>query len=312
MVGDAAGVTGSARRASTGPRAAGTSRVGRLRRLLRSGAVVLVLVVAVLGAGALGGPGGLPWPVRVTAAPAAPSAPAPPPAAPVPEKPRDRPTPVREASPAPLGVPLPPPPGGGTHAFTSLQDDGATPVAYDPCRPVHYVLNPAGAPPGTEPLVHAAVARIAEVTGLRFVHDGASDEVPAVDRPIHQPERYGDRWAPVLIGWQSDLEQPALAGDVVGQAGSAAVSLGGGPRVYVTGTVVLDAPQLAPALERRDGRAVVEGVVLHELGHLVGLAHVEDAGQLMYPAVQPGLTALAPGDLTGLARLGAGACVPEL
>ncbi len=285
----------------------------RPRRLLRASVVVLVLVTAVLGASVLAGPGGLPWPVEVTAAPDdAPEPPPPPPSPPpAPEKPRDRPTPGYQAAASPLGVPQPAP-GGGTHAFTTTQDDGVTPVAYDPCRPVHYVLNPAGSPPGSAPLVHAAVARIAEVTGLRFVDDGVSDERVVADRPIHQPERYGDRWAPVLIGWATDQEEPALAGDVVGQAGSAAVSLGDSPRVYVTGSVVLDGPQIAPALERRNGRAVVEAIVLHELGHLVGLAHVDDAGELMYPEVQPSLTELAPGDLTGLARLGAGPCVPEL
>jgi hypothetical protein len=284
-------------------------------RLLRALLVVLVLVTAVQGAAALSGPGGMPFAVPVSAPPEAPApSPEPPPPSPppVPEPPRDRPTPGREAAATPFGVPQPAPPEGGTHAFTTFQDDGATPVAYDPCRPVHYVLNPAGAPEGSEPIVRAAVARIAEVTGLRFQYDGHTDEPLLRDRAIYQPGRYGDRWAPVLVGWQTDVEEPALAGDVVGQAGSAAVSLGDGPRVYVTGTVALDAPQITPVLDRRSGRAVVEAIVLHELGHLVGLAHVDDSGELMYPEVQTGLTELADGDLTGLSRLGAGPCVPDL
>ncbi|TKJ26475.1 matrixin family metalloprotease [Blastococcus sp. CCUG 61487] len=288
-------------------RAAEKGSVRFLRRLLRDVLAVLSVVAAVLAAGALSGPGGIPWVVPVGAPAAVPEAPPP-----VPERPRDRPTPAADRSATPLGTPLPPPPGGGTHAFTSFQDDGVTPVAYDPCRPVHYVLRPQGAPPGAEEIVHEAVARIAEVTGLRFVHDGYSDEPLVVDRPVFQPERYGDRWPPVLIGWATEQEVPALAGDVVGQAGSAAVSLGEGPRVYVTGTVALDAPQLGPVLERRDGRGIVRGVVLHELGHLVGLTHVDDAAQLMFPKVENAPGYLAGGDLTGLARLGSGPCVPEL
>lgn len=286
-----------------------------LWRLVRGLVVVLALVAAVLAAGVLSGPGGIPWAVPVGAPPGAAPSPAPPspaPPPPAPEQPRERPTPGGDRSRSPLGVPPPPPPGGGTHAFTKLQDDGVTPVAYDPCRPVRYVLRQQGMPVGAEPVVHEAVARISEVTGLRFVHDGYSDEPLVVDRPVFQPERYGDRWPPVLIGWQTEQEVPALAGDVVGQAGSAAVSLGDGPRVYVTGTVALDAPQLAPLLDRRGGREVMAAIVLHELGHLVGLAHVDDAGQLMYPEVQNELTDLAAGDLTGLARLGTGSCVPEL
>jgi hypothetical protein len=225
---------------------------------------------------------------------------------------RDRPTPGVGASPTRLAAAPPAPVGGGTHAFLAVQDNGVTPVAYDPCRPVHYVLRPDSAPPGGEEIVHAAVARLAAATGLSFVHDGATDETVTEDRALYQPERYGDRWAPVLVAWQTEGENAALAGDVVGQGGSVAVSLGDGPRVFVTGTVVLDAGQFPGILERRDGLETATAIVLHELGHLVGLGHVEDAGQLMYPETRAGVTDLSAGDRTGLARLGRGACVPQL
>jgi hypothetical protein len=52
-------------------------------------------------------------------------------------------------------------------------------------------------------------------------------------------------------------------------------------------------------------------VVLHELGHLVGLAHVNDPQQLMYSRGSTS-NGLGPGDLAGLARLGEGACAPWL
>ncbi|HEY4631062.1 MAG TPA: matrixin family metalloprotease [Blastococcus sp.] len=60
------------------------------------------------------------------------------------------------------------------------------------------------------------------------------------------------------------------------------------------------------------GAETARGIVLHELGHLVGLAHVEDGEQLMYPQARREVSDFAPGDLTGLAVLGAGPCVPEL
>lgn len=281
-----------------------------LLRVLRGTLVVLLALAAVLATAVLSGPGGLPWAVRVTAAPGA--TPTPPPPPPAPEKPRDRPTPGIEAAVDPLGTPRPAPLGGGEHAFTSFQRDGVTPVAYDPCRPVHYTVNPAGAPAGGEELIHSAVRRIAVVTGLVFVFDGPTDEPLAHERAVFQPDRYGDRWAPVLIGWQSEAENPDLAGDVVGQAGSSAVSLGDGPRVFVTGTVSLDGPQSGQIMGRRGGATAVESVVLHELGHLVGLAHVEDATELMYPEAQQSVDDFGPGDLAGLARLGAGTCEPDL
>jgi hypothetical protein len=116
----------------------------------------------------------------------------------------------------------------------------------------------------------------------------------------------------VLVAWQTDAENPALAGDIVGQGGSVAVSLGDSPRVYVTGSVSLDAGQFPDILDRRNGRAIAQGIVLHEFAHLVGLGHVDDEDQLMHPETVAGVTDFANGDLAGLARLGRGPCVPEL
>jgi hypothetical protein len=194
----------------------------------------------------------------------------------------------------------------------TFQADGVTPVAYDPCRPVHYVLRPDAAPPGGDALVHEAFARLSQVAGLQFVHDGPTDEPGTRDRELFQPDRYGDRWAPVLVAWETEEQNPALAGDIVGEAGSVAVSLGDGPRVFLSGTVSLDAGQLPELLARPDGAATVRSIVLHELGHLVGLGHVEDTAQLMYPKSQEEVTDYAAGDLTGLSRLGSGPCVPDL
>jgi hypothetical protein len=224
----------------------------------------------------------------------------------------NQPTPGHEAARVPRGHPLPPPPEGGPYTFVSTQTDGVTPVAYDPCRPVHYVIRPDGEPAGGEEAITAAIARVSEVTGLQFVYDGGTDEPSTLGRGIFQPGRYGDRWAPVLIAWESDVQNPALAGEIVGEGGSTAVSLGHGPQVLVTGTVSLDAGQFSQILGRRNGRAIARAIILHELGHLVGLGHVQDDQQLMYPETQGYVLDFAAGDLTGLAAVGSGRCVPAL
>jgi Matrixin len=284
---------------------------GAVRRAARRGLTVLVLVPALgLGAGVLTDPGSWSWTPTVRETLAQPSTPP----TPSPEDGRlpDRPAPGVDAAPDPRGVPLPPPPEGGSHAFIAFQADGVTPVAYDPCRPIHYVIRPDSAPPGGEELVREAMARIAEVTGFQFVYRGPTDETPAPGRELFQPDRYGRRWAPVLVAWETEEQNPALAGDVVGQAGSVPASLGDGARVYLTGTVSLDAPRLTEILRGRDGRRVARSIVLHELGHLMGLAHVDDENQLMFPEARREVPDFAAGDLTGLAALGAGPCVPEL
>ncbi|SHN88639.1 hypothetical protein SAMN05660350_04625 [Geodermatophilus obscurus] len=289
-----------------GPPAPRRHRAGLLGPL-----AVLLVVGGSLGAAVL--TGAVPWPGESPAAVGAPVDPRPDRSVPTTAAaPTDRPTPGNGASRAPLGRPPRVPADPGAHAFAQLQSDAVTPVSYDPCRAVHYVIRPDGAPPGGEGLVHAAVERISAATGLRFAYDGPTDELSTAERNPFQPDRYGDRWAPVLVAWQTEAENPDLAGDIVGQAGSLAVSLGEGTRVYVTGTVSLDAGQFPEILDQRDGEATASGIVLHELAHLVGLAHVDDESQLLHPQTVPGITDFADGDLTGLVRLGQGACVPEL
>lgn len=220
------------------------------------------------------------------------------------------PSPGGDAAGQPLGAPIEAPPAGGTHAFVATQPDSGRPVAYDPCRPIRYVVRPDNAPSGSDDLLRDAFDRVGSITGLRFVDDGRTDEQPAEERAPFQPDRYGDRWAPVLVTWQTAEENPDLV-TAAGTAGSVWVSRPGEPRVYVTGSVTLDATDFADLLASPDGQAVARAIVLHELGHLVGLGHIDDPSQLMYPETGTALD-FASGDLTGLVQLGRGECVPGL
>ena len=97
-----------------------------------------------------------------------------------------------------------------------------------------------------------------------------------------------------------------------GSAGSSSV-VSDGTAFYVTGQVVLDGPSIAELLgDGPDGVSVAQGVVTHEMGHLVGLGHVDDPGELMNPTAALTQTYLASGDLAGLARVGTGPCAPHL
>lgn len=225
---------------------------------------------------------------------------------------RSGPPPGHEEQHQPLGEPPLGHPTDGPYTFMQTQADGVTPVAYSPCRPIHYVVRPDGEPAGGDALLATALARISQASGLQFVADGATTEAPGKDRSAYQPQRYGDRWVPVLVAWSNPAETPELAGDVAGSAGSASV-VSGGTSFYVTGEVVLDGPSIAGLLaEGPNGQAVAEGVVTHEVAHLVGLGHVDDPGELMNPTAALSQTYLAHGDLAGLARVGTGPCAPRL
>lgn len=194
-----------------------------------------------------------------------------------------------------------------TGSFAFMQEQRGEPVTYDPCEPVRYVINDRLAPVGGDELVASAVSTISAATGLVLEHAGSTDELPRPRRPARDVLRYGMDPSPVLIAWTTPKRVPDLAGGVVGVAGSVAEGVGGSGMRYVSGSVYLDAAELSGILRRPDGPAQVRAVITHELGHLVGLDHVEDPGELMY-AANIGNTQLGPGDRRGLAALGAGSC----
>ena len=141
-------------------------------------------------------------------------------------------------------------------------------------------------------------------------HVGHVESATAVEhRPSRQQDRYGDRWAPVLLAWTTPEQDPRLRGDTAGIAGSVPESTGmSGDLRYVTGIVVLDAPQFRDLLRQVAGWERARAIVMHELGHLVGLAHVEDPLELMGERNMIPLE-FGPGDLQGLATLGNGSCL---
>jgi hypothetical protein len=195
----------------------------------------------------------------------------------------------------------------GSHSFRELLPDGQ-PVGYDPCRPVHYVVNPAGMPEGGLQLVRQAVAAVSTATGLAFVEDGVTSEPLADDRSPLQVEQYGNRWAPVLIGWATEDAYPLLGGEIAGVGGSHLLPTGGpGTERYVSGQVALDATSFDDMLSVEGGEANARAVIMHELGHVVGLGHVDDPRELMHEK-NNGLTHFGPGDLQGLAAVGAAPC----
>ena len=193
--------------------------------------------------------------------------------------------------------------------FLDRTDQGA-PTRWNPCQPIHYVVNASLAPPGSIADVHEAVRRISAATGIAFVFEGTTDEEASIYREVFQPDRYGPRWAPVLIAWadpgNSDI--PFERGDRV--AAGVAVPVIPPTRfedVYVSGWVAINADDPNPPGFDLPGE---QGpVILHELGHLMGLGHVKTVGELMNPS-GGGVTDLGPGDKEGLRELGAsGGCL---
>lgn len=231
--------------------------------------------------------------------------------------------PAAPAGAVPSGPPAPTyPDGRGTshansYSLENFNTDGS-PVRFNPCVPIHIVTNLSEAPAGAASEVAEALSRLNAATGLRFVVDGSTTEVPQSTRAAVQ-SRYGNRWAPVLVAWSRHGESDLLPGGrTVGEGNSYAVSADNtksarpAPLEYVTGQVVLDADVTAGLAQGFGAGQTIGQLLMHELGHVVGLGHTSDASQIMSTDLYPIAGAwYGAGDLTGLRKVGSsGGCLP--
>jgi hypothetical protein len=204
-------------------------------------------------------------------------------------------------------------PAGPGYSFLKVNPSGA-PVRWDPCTPIHYQLDLASAPAWAATDVGHALAAISAATGIDFVYDGPTSRFPTA--PLTGTASLE---SPVEIAWASKAQSQALhlpvdlsatGGSFPGRADTLAQTVpytANDPRtgymVYVSGTVLLGAA--APGLPAGFGAGGDGVLLLHQLGRLVGLGDVEDAHEVMNPAVlNTSVTALGPGDRSGLQRLG--------
>lgn len=215
----------------------------------------------------------------------------------------DRPSDAQDAA---LGQP-PKPSGAGAFAFMATQKGSTAPVTYDACAPIHLVVNPRTEIRHGGTMLKQAIAEVSKASGLAFVIDGYTDEVPLQERELRQ-KRYGDGWAPALIAWTDPDETSTLAGNIAGVGGSATMERDG-RRWNVSGSVYLDGPQLRKISAEKAGWAEARAVIMHELAHLTGLAHINAPGELMQPKGQAGIVEWGRGDRAGLSKLGSGPCV---
>lgn len=208
-----------------------------------------------------------------------------------------------------LGTPTASPVGVG--ALTEDADftvwernaDG-TPVRWDPCTAIEVVWSETHAPSTARSDIVAALDRVAQASGLTLRLTGTTEERPSGARLPYQPERYGQRWAPVLIAW-ADPGAPGLPLRDTDRGVAVPIAVGPpGDRTYVTGQVLLNAHR-DDLRSGFDDRAEAWGATLvHELLHVIGLGHVDDPNQLMYVYPGRGPVIFGDGDRAGLAAVG--------
>ncbi|MDX1658207.1 MAG: matrixin family metalloprotease [Nitriliruptorales bacterium] len=185
----------------------------------------------------------------------------------------------------------------------ATNDDGS-PVRWNSCEPLRWVLNSSGAPPGAMADLEAAMTSITDASGLRFDFVGHTDERPHGSRSPYQPNRYGsEQWAPVLVAWSPAGENELPLGQ---RDRAVAIPLAVGDEaatVFVSGQVVFNSDRmLQPGFG--DRAHSLGATAMHELGHLIGLDHVSDPDQLMFAHPHLGPVRWGEGDRRGLAAVG--------
>ncbi|WGL53353.1 matrixin family metalloprotease [Nocardioides sp. BP30] len=187
--------------------------------------------------------------------------------------------------------------GAGHYRFLVGAKRAGSPARWNGCVPIPYSITGAHAPAGAARTVRRALVRVSAATGLRFVYRGRTSY-----RPYRTPRSATRRPTGITFAWASPRQAPKLSGDVLGYGDDAPAVNGR----WTSGVVVLDRTfRYEPGFRAAAGRSAIGLVLLHEMGHVLGLAHVRDRSQVMYPVLgRPTSGGYQAGDLTGLHRLG--------
>ena len=195
--------------------------------------------------------------------------------------------------------------------YMTLSNGKKVVARWNPCRAHGYKVNLASVPAAARPAVlaetHAAMRVLGAKSGMTFTYKGATSEVPRQGSYVKQS-------ADIIIAYTTPAKTNfPLAGSTAGLGGFAGgwkSSYNGRTTTYSAGInkgyLVVDTPDLLKHFKPGFGTGVRRGnLLLHELGHVVGLGHVSNARLLMNPTLSSYTpNGYAAGDAAGLALVG--------
>lgn len=184
--------------------------------------------------------------------------------------------------------------GSYSLAQVRLPDGRTTVLRWNGCQDITYKINldplPTSLHAQAKAEIRGALVELNERTGLRFLYEGTTHEVPQIGSGPGQSAEL------VIAYTRSWLTNYDLSGSQFAKGGyfyNTWWSRGydGSVRwdaAITRGFVVIDADDALTRLRPGFGPGMTRGnLLLHELGHVVGLQHVEDYSQMMAPLLSP-------------------------
>ena len=219
-------------------------------------------------------------------------------------------------SPTPTTTPTTTPPTTTSSGWTPTATDsgytflypngsGGTQARWNPCTAIRWAVNLSDAPSNALADAQQAISYVSSATGIPFQYVGTTTFAP-------NPSGAGGQYPSgidAVIAWLA----PAQFGATGAEAGLGGDwwESSGGPEKIFEGYAIVNGDMAKSLLRPGFSEGYSEGhLLLHELGHMMGLGHTQDPAEVMYPSQGP----LSPGtydtgDLTGLKTLGTGGCL---
>jgi hypothetical protein len=196
-------------------------------------------------------------------------------------------------------------------AYRFLNEWSQGPVRWDPCDPITYEVNARAAPRWVVRDLGKALREVTAATGIRFETRGRTSEDFAT---AFERIRFTSEGSDLVFLWVGAERYREIRERIGSRRPSIAFALPlpgdyATRGQYVGAVVVMSESTFSSPYQQGFRYRYSHGVVLlHELGHVMGLGHVKkDDDQLMHTGgtTEWDLTTYGSGDLEGLRLLGA-------